>query len=96
MKKSGVREIKNRFSAYLRMVEQGERVAVTRRGRVVAELVPPAHTTEDGARSELRHRARTGTVRPGAPNRPDVYPLPPRRLPSRVVQELLDDVRGER
>ena len=96
MKTSGVREIKNRFSAYLRMVQQGERVAVTHRGRVVAELAPPAHTTEDAARTELRRRARTGTVRLGAPNRPDVYPRPPRRLPSRVVRELLDDVRGER
>ena len=78
------------------MVEQGERVAVTRRRRVVAELVPPAPTTEDAARGELRRRARTGTVRPGASNRPDVYPRLPRRLPSRVVQELLDDTRGER
>ena len=77
------------------MVQQGERVAVTRRGKVIAELAPPAHTTEDAAHAELRRRARTGTVRPGAPNRPDVYPRP-RRLPSRVVQEMLDDVRGER
>ena len=38
----------------------------------------------------------TETVRPGAPNRPDVYPRPPRRLPSRIVRELLDDVWGER
>ena len=96
MKTSGVREVKNRFSAFLRMVEQGERVAVTHRGRVIAELAPPAHTTEDAARTELRRRARTGTVRLGAPNRPDVYPHSSRRLPSRVVRELLDDVRGER
>ena len=78
------------------MVQQGERVAVTHRGKVIAELAPPAHTTEDADRAELRRRARTGTVRLGAPNRPDIYPCPPRRLPSRVVQELLDDVRGER
>ena len=96
MKTSGVREIKNRFSEYLRMVENGERVAVTHRGRVVAELGPPAHVTEDEAYAELRRRARKGTVRLGAPNRPDVYPRPPRRLPSSVVQELLDDVRGDR
>ena len=96
MKTSGVREIKNRLSAYLRMVENGERVAVTHRGRIVAELGPPTHTTEGEARAELQRRARAGTVRLGAPNRPDVYPRPPRRLPSRIVQELLDDVRGER
>ena len=96
MKTSGVREIKNRFSEYLRMVQNGERVAVTHRGRVVAELGPPAHVTEEEAYAELRHRARNGTVRLGAPNRPDVYPRPARRLPSSVVQELLDDVRGDR
>ena len=96
MKTSGVREIKNRFSEYLRMVQNGERVAVTHRGRVVAELGPPAHVTEEEAYAELRRRARNGTVRLGAPNRPDVYPRPARRLPSSVVRELLDDVRGDR
>lgn len=96
MKTAGVREIKSRLSAYLRMVEQGERVAVTRRGRVVAELGPPTHTTEEDAYAELRRRARAGTVRLGAPNRPDLYPRPSRRLPSRIVQELLNEVRGDR
>lgn len=96
MKTSGVREIKNRLSAYLRLVERGERVAVTHRGRVVAELGPPTHTTEENAYSELRRRAQAGVVRLGAPNRPDLYPRPPRQLPSRTVQDLLDEVRGER
>ena len=96
MKTADVREIKNRLSAYLRMVEQGERVAITHRGRVVAELGSPTHSAEEDAYAELRRRARTGTVRLGAPNRPDLYPRPYRRLPSRIVQELLDEVRGER
>ena len=96
MKTSGVREVKNRFSEYVRHVQNGERVAITHRGRIVAELVPPAHVTEDEAYTELRRRARNGTVRLGAPNRPDVYPSASRRLPSAVLQELLDDVRGER
>ena len=96
MKTSGVRELKNRLSAYLRMVEQGERVAVTHRGRIVAELGPPAHATEEEAQAGLLRRARAGTVRLGAPNNPDIYPLPSRRLSSRVVRDLLDEVRGER
>lgn len=96
MKTSGVREIKNRFSEYLRHVQNGERVAVTHRGRIVAELGPPTHVTEKEAYAELRRRARNGTVRLGAPNRPDIYPRPALRLPSAVLQELLDDVRGER
>ena len=96
MKTSGVREIKNRFSEYLRHVQNGERVAVTHRGRIVAELGPPTHVTEEEAYAELRRGARNGTVRLGAPNRPDVYPSPSRLLPAAVLQELLDDVRGER
>ena len=88
--------MKNRLSAYLRMVQQGERVAITHRGRVVAELGPPTHATEEEAYTELRRRARAGTVRLGAPNRPDVYPPPSGTLPSAVVQELLDETRGER
>lgn len=36
----GVRELKNRLSHYLEMVEQGTWVQVTRRGKVVALLVP--------------------------------------------------------
>ena len=96
MKTSEVREIKTRLSTFLRMVEQGERVAITRRGRVVAELGPPTHTTEEDAYAELRRRARAGTVRLGASNRADLYPRPAGRLPSRIVQDLLDEVRGER
>lgn len=96
MKTSGVREVKNRLSAYLRMVEQGERVAITRRGRVVAKLGPPAHATEEEANAGLRRRALAGQVRLGAANRPEVYPRPAGRLPSRVVQDLLDETRGER
>ncbi len=96
MKTSGVRNIKNRFSEYLRHVADGERVAVTHRGRVVAELGPPVHATEEEAYTDLRRRARNGTVRLGAPNRPGVYPRLSQRLPAAVLQELLDDVRGER
>ncbi len=96
MKTSGVRQTRDRFSAYLRMVEQGERVAITHRGRVVAELGPPTHTFEDEAQADQLRRARIGIVRQGAPNRPDIYPRPSRRLPSQVVQDLPDEVRGQR
>ncbi|MCY4601400.1 MAG: type II toxin-antitoxin system Phd/YefM family antitoxin [Acidobacteria bacterium] len=96
MKTSGVSEVRKRLSAFLRMVEYGERVAITRRGRVVAELRPPVHMTEDDKYAVLRLHQRAGTVRLGGPNRPDLYPRPDRRLTSPVVQDLLDEVRGER
>jgi prevent-host-death family protein len=43
MKTVAVREFKNRLSEYLRDVRAGERVLVTDRGEVVAELAPPGH-----------------------------------------------------
>ena len=91
-----MQQLKIRLSAYVRMMEQGERVAVTHRGRIAAELGPPAHSAEQEAQADLRRRARAGTVRLGAPTTPDICPLPSRRLSSRVVQDLLDEVRGER
>ena len=41
METVGIRELKNKLSAYVRKVEAGDVVIVTDRGRVVAELVPP-------------------------------------------------------
>ena len=40
MRTVAVVEAKNQFSALLAAVESGEEVAITRRGRVVARLVP--------------------------------------------------------
>ena len=53
MKTPGVRELENRLSTDLRRVENGERVAIAHRGRIVAEPRPPTHTTEEGAHAEL-------------------------------------------
>ena len=36
----GIRDLKNQLSRYLEHVERGERIGVTRRGKVVAYLVP--------------------------------------------------------
>jgi len=36
----GIRELKNKLSFYLKRVEEGERIEVTKRGRVIALLIP--------------------------------------------------------
>ena len=36
-------EAKNRLSELIHRVEAGEEISITRRGKVVARLVPPAH-----------------------------------------------------
>src|SRR2546428_13231775 len=42
MKTVGLRELKNRLSAYVRKVRNGQAVVVTERGQVVAELRAPS------------------------------------------------------
>lgn len=42
MKSTTVRELRNNYSKVLGWVAQGEEVVVTRRGKVVAKVVPPA------------------------------------------------------
>jgi len=41
MKTTTVRELRHHFGAVLRMVENGETVVLTKRGKTVAELWPP-------------------------------------------------------
>jgi prevent-host-death family protein len=41
MKSTTVRELRNNYSRVLKWVENGEEVEVTRRGKVVAKVVPP-------------------------------------------------------
>lgn len=45
MKTTTVRELRNNYSQVLKWVARGEEVEVTRRGEVVAKVVPPAVAT---------------------------------------------------
>lgn len=40
MSNVGVRELKDKLSRYLEDVQKGKKIAVTKRGRVIAFLVP--------------------------------------------------------
>ena len=42
MKTTTVRELRNNYAQVLKWVSKGEEVEVTRRGKVVAKVVPPA------------------------------------------------------
>lgn len=42
MRSTTVRELRNNYSKVLEWVSKGEEVEVTRRGKVVAKVVPPA------------------------------------------------------
>lgn len=93
-----MRDLKNRLSEFLREVKAGERVLVTDRGEVVAELGPPRpRGAEPDVPAGLLLLARQGMVTLAAPTDPALY----RRLPRRGRRKtsalrLLDDDRGTR
>lgn len=98
MKTAGVREIKARFSAWLREVQRGEVVLVTDRGRVVAELRPPGAGDRSISRAELRTRrlAERGLLRPSpAPEEREWATGPLPRLPAGTAEALLAAERDE-
>ncbi len=76
----GVQALKNRLSAYLRMVRRGE---------------GPVGAGRDAVYPELIRYARTGKARLGAPNRSDLYPRLSSIVRSGSVHRLLDDERDE-
>lgn len=90
----GVHELKKRLREYLRMVRRREVILVTDRGEPVAELRQISNAAHTAENPELERRARTGKVRLGAPNRPDVYPSLSSPLSPGTARRLLDEERG--
>lgn len=91
-KQVGVKELKNRLSAYLREVRNGRRILVTDRGEVVAELhrARPASGPEEQALTEWLE---AGAVVPPARQKHPL-PAPLVRLPAGTSRGILDELRG--
>jgi antitoxin (DNA-binding transcriptional repressor) of toxin-antitoxin stability system len=100
MRAVGIRELKNRLSHYVRLVEAGESVLVTDRGTVVAELRPPgasvAESLPDPRVARVAELARKGRAVVGSAHDPDLYESRPAVLPMGAVARLLDEERGGR
>lgn len=97
MRAVGIRELKNKLSEFIRLVEAGECVLVTDRGTVVAELRPAGATTQPpDVEPGLARLAREGRAVPGAPHEPELYRPRPRALSEGRSAELLDAERGRR
>lgn len=85
----GIRELRQNASRYVNMARQGERVAVTDHGTLVAYLVPADEPT-----TVLARLAASGDYTPAAGDILDLLPTPeaPGMRPlSEVVQELRDE-----
>jgi len=97
MKAVGVRELKNRLSAYLREVRAGHSVLITDRGEVVAELGPPGHHLDPAPYPPgLQALARRGLATLGQANDATAYRPARRALAPGRAAALLDAERGSR
>lgn len=56
MKDINVSELRQRLPEYLAKVRRGERLRVTSRGKVIAEIVPPAAPKDEIAAARARLR----------------------------------------
>ena len=93
MRVVGLKVLKNKLSEYVRLAQSGERVLVTDRDRVVAELVPPQYgTAEFAPDAVLAEAVRTGWIRP------PLFPQqgPPPRIGGLTFREVMDRLAADR
>lgn len=95
MRSTGIRELKDHLSHYIRQIEAGERIAVTAHGRVVAELVPPLNTARAGRPSRYDELVASGVIRPAVEIGDPLEAWPDIRLPAGTAAALIDSDRGE-
>jgi prevent-host-death family protein len=72
MKDVNVTELRQNLPAYLARVRRGERLRVTSRGRVIAEIAPPAPSAD--AAAAARARLRGSVLRYERPLEPVIEP----------------------
>jgi prevent-host-death family protein len=92
MRAIGIKELKNRLSEYVRLAAQGERILVTDRDRVVAELTSPgpglAETASDAV---LAHAVRSGWLRAPLLRTGQIPPSAPVAPLSEILEQLEQD-----
>jgi prevent-host-death family protein len=94
MTSTGVRELKDNLSKYIRRVEAGERIAITAHGRVVAELVPPGAGT-GAAPSRFDELVASGAIRAPLEAGDPTEGWPDIDLPKGTAADLIDADRGD-
>ena len=91
---TGIRELKDNLSRYIRRVEAGERIVITAHGRAVAELVQPGATAKSTSR-RFDELVASGVIRPPLEAGDPTEAWPDIRLPAATAAELIDAERGE-
>lgn len=96
MTSTGIRELKDNLSHYVRRTEAGERIAVTAHGRVVAELGPPAVAGAGRGRGDrYEDLVAAGLARPALEPGDPLADWPDLRLPKGTTADLIDSDRGD-
>ena len=96
IKTVGIRDLKNKLSAYIQEVRAGVRILVSDRDTVVAELHEPwlAPVSTSSANPRLMEWARSRTVRPAVTKKRRLLPSGVRK-PDGTALELLNQDRKE-
>lgn len=92
---TGIRDLKNNLSSYVRQIEAGKRIAVTAHGRVVAELVPPSSGTGLVGARRYDELLAAGVIEAAAEPKSLPPEWPDIRLAPGTAAELIDSDRGE-
>ena len=93
MRVVGLKVLKNKLSEYVRLAARGERVLVTDRDRVVAEIVPPEpHRGEFVHDALLADAVRSGLITPPLITSAD----PPPRAPVAALAVVLNELELDR
>ncbi len=95
MTSTGIRELKDNLSRYIRRIEAGERIAITAHGRVVAELGPPGTAATRSGSTRFEELVAAGVIRPPLEAGDPTEDWPDIRLPSGTAADLIDADRGE-
>ena len=91
---TGIRELKDNLSRYIRRIEAGERIVITAHGRVVAELVQPGALARSTPR-RFDELVASGVIRPPLEDGDPTEGWPDIELPAGTAAELIDAERGE-
>ena len=91
---TGVRELKDNLSRYLRRIEAGECITVTTHGRVIAELAPPTFVSERGRR-RYDELLSAGVIQPTVEEGDPLENWPAIELPRGTAATLIFSDRGK-
>ena len=89
---TGIRELRDNLSRYIRLIEAGERVVVTAHGRVVAELVPP-NFVRPGHEAAFQRLVASGVITPPVEDGDPLDGCPDIRLAPGTATALIDSER---